>query len=1587
MRSNPARPTSEESIAVIAMQGRFPGANSVEELWENLKNGIESISTFSEEELRAAGVDTSWLSMPGFVNRGCTIKDIDMFDAGFFGYSARDAETIDPQQRIFLECSWEALEQAGYDPDTYPGMIGVFAGSDQSSYIYQIYTHVNPDAYGYAGMMSIGNEKDYLTTQVSYKMNLRGPSIAVQTSCSTSLVAVCIACQNLTHGYCDMAIAGGVGISVPQKKGYWYQPGDILSPDGHCRPFDAAGQGTVMGNGIGIVVLKPLSDAIQAGDNILAVIKGFALNNDGSSRVGYTAPSVNGQARVIRLAQEMARIEPDTVGYIEAHGTATALGDPIEIAALTKAFRERTPKKQYCAVGSLKSNVGHLSSAAGVAGLIKGVLVINNGQIPPSLHYKEPNPQIDFERTPFYVPTKLLDWPLNESPRRAGVSAFGVGGTNAHVVLEQAPAIQAEAKAQEKQLLVLSGHTPSALNHIAANLVNWLEAHPEADLADVAFTLQAGRKALPYRSMFVFDRQDRHGLVEMLRTQDPAEMLVSHTEMRERPVIFMFAGQGTQYVDMGVELYQKEPVFREHFEKCVSILKGEIGLDLRDIVYPTRNRENAVKRLTQTAITQPALFTIEYALSRMWMEWGIQPKATIGHSIGEWVSACLANVISLQDALSVVAMRGRLMDSMPVGRMLAVSLPEAGVQPFMNSVISLAAVNAPNMCVLSGPRHAIESLQKRLAGQNIPCKILHTSHAFHSSMMEPIIAQFIARLRRVHLRPPKIPYLSNVTGTWITPELATSPEYWGHHLRHTVRFADNLCEVMAFPDLTLLEVGPGSTLGFLAHEQGSRANSQLIFSSLPSAQEADKVSAMEHVFRTVGQMWLGGVQIDWKGFHALEKRRRIPLPTYPFERQPYWLGATDAFTLGEGQQVEPQPVPIHAAAAAVGFESQAPAPKPATADSSRDVGGWFWTPIWKPAVRVARAHTYDARAEHWLLFGDGTDLSVAAAERLRREGATVTLVHRGKTFARIEDRFELRPGEKTDYESLVSEIRAGRGHPTHVLHLWTRDAIDDPSSVAVFDDAQDRGFYSIVFLCQALVKNDAVAPVEIGVVTADLQAVIGDEELRSEAATVLGVCKVISQEYPNLHCRSIDLDKEGTADTIVGELSSEEFTPVVAYRRARRWIESFEQVQLERLEEKVPALKDGGVYLITGGLGNIGLLLAETIAQDVKAKFVLIGRSAFPPPEEWDGLLQQNPKEFNNQRIRRLRNMQKAGSEILILQADVSDREQMRLAIQAATERFGSIDGVIHGAANLAPDAFGALRNMTRASGEAHFRPKAHGLLILEDLLWHQPVDFWFLLSSLSAVLGGLGLASYSASNAYLDAEGQRQNRKGRGMWIAVNWDTWNFAAAPERETIGTREGADAFRRILASSLERVAVSAASLAPRLDQWVYMKKPARAGASRSVAVAGSALGAAESLTASRFTSASHARPNLSTQFVLPRTEAETAIARVWEHLLGVTPIGVYDKFFELGGHSLLAIQLLARLREIFNLDIPVQRIFETPTIAQLAESIERDKKEAQTAPLTGEVAEVLKLVENLSDDEIELLLREAEASEGATRPDA
>lgn len=888
----------QDGIAIIGMAGRFPGADSVDELWQALCNGDELLTRFDLSEIDA-GVDEQLKNDPNYVPVRGVINQADSFDAAFFGISPREAEMMDPQQRVFLETVWHTLENAGYDTSRYSGLIGLYAGMNSNTY-YANNVLKHPDKIQQFGEFQVllANEKDYLTTRASYKLGLRGPSVSLYTACSTSLTAVCHAFEALQNRQCDMAMAGGVSIIVPQNSGYLYQEGGMFTHDGHCRPFDANATGTTFNSGVGLVMLKREQDARRDGDTIYAVIKGIGLNNDGSEKASFTAPSIDGQAAAVQKAMQQADFDPASVSYIETHGTGTPLGDPIEVAGLNMAFGKQKPNS--CAIGSIKGNIGHLIHAAGVTGLIKTALALKNRTLPASINYTNPNPNIDFSAGPFFVNDRLTEWPAGDTPRRAGVSSFGVGGTNAHVMLEEAQAAQSGSAAQHPhQLLLLSARSESALQQACDKLNNYLSTTTE-DLADIAYTLQVGRKAFNHRAALVC--QDANEAAESLAKQ-PAKSLKKHQIKGGEPaVVFMFPGQGAQYINMGFNLYQHEAVFRREVDRCVEILKPLLGLDLLTIMHPQGDSEEAEQQLQQTVYTQPALFTIEYALARLWQSWGVQPTAMIGHSIGEFVAAALANVFSLEDALSLVAARARMMQERPVGTMLSVRLSADQVKPQLATNSSIAAINGTKLCVAAGPDQEMKQLQQQLEGQGVLCKVLRTSHAFHSPMMNPVVAPFLEQCRAIELSKPETPFVSTVTANWISDDQATDPEYWAKHLRETVRFADGVKQLWADdPTYLMLEVGPRTTTATLARQQATDKKQQIALSSLADNSENDR--EWISLLNTLGQLWTHGVTIDWQQFHRAEKRQRIPLPDYPFERKRFWLDAPSSTCTNESYPV------------------------------------------------------------------------------------------------------------------------------------------------------------------------------------------------------------------------------------------------------------------------------------------------------------------------------------------------------------------------------------------------------------------------------------------------------------------------------------------------------------------------------------------------------------------------------------------------------------------------------------------------------------------------------------------------------------
>ncbi|WFE54796.1 non-ribosomal peptide synthetase/type I polyketide synthase [Micromonospora sp. WMMD1155] len=887
--------TDTVDIAVVGLAGRFPGAPDVTRFWHNLRAGTESIRHFTDDELLAAGVAPELVADPRFVKAWGALEDAELFDARFFGYGAREAALLDPQHRIFLECAWEALEDAGHTPASYPGSIGVYAGASLSSYLL---AHLLPgrglDASADGLELLVANDKDYLASRVSYKLDLDGPAVCVQSACSTSLLAVHQACQALLADECDLALAGGVTVRFPQTRGYLYQEGMILSPDGHCRPFDAQARGTVSGSGAGVVVLRRLDDALADGDRIDAVIRATAANNDGAAKVGYTAPSIQGQARVVSAAIGLAGVHPESIKAIEAHGTGTALGDPIEIAALTKVFQRHTDRRGYCAVSSVKSNIGHLDSAAGIASLIKAVLQLKHGELVPNVNYTAPNPEIDFAATPFRVNEELQPWKANGDPRRIGVSSFGFGGTNVHAILEEPPARELSGTRRDRQLIVVSARSAAALDTATDRLATAFadadapdDAPELLDIADAAWTLQTGRAHFPHRRAVVVD--DVRTAAGALGGGEGPRTLSGRAPTEEPEVAWLFPGQGSQYPGMGAGLYRTEPVFRAEVDRCAEVLTSALGFDLRDLLVAADPTDRAARaRLADTAVAQPALFTVEYAMARLLTSWGVRRDAAIGHSVGEFTAATLAGVFEPEEAVRLVAERGRLMGAQPTGAMLSVALPADELAGRLPVGLDIAAYNAPEVCVVAGTAEDVQAFAAMLEADGVGHRMLHTSHAFHSRMMDAVVGPFAAAVAAAAPSAPTTPILSGRTGTWLTGADAASPEYWSAQLREPVRFADGMVRLREQGTGVLVEVGPGTTLCTLARlAPEARGVVAVPTMRAPDADGSDEATALE----AVGRLWLGGVEIDWGGVQDGAHRRRVALPTYPFERRRYFVEA------------------------------------------------------------------------------------------------------------------------------------------------------------------------------------------------------------------------------------------------------------------------------------------------------------------------------------------------------------------------------------------------------------------------------------------------------------------------------------------------------------------------------------------------------------------------------------------------------------------------------------------------------------------------------------------------------------------------
>jgi acyl transferase domain-containing protein len=1377
---------SGSAIAIVGMAAHVPGATSARQFWRNVREGVESIRAVPESDLRAAGVSSDVFGHPDYVPAAAPLPGMESFDAGFFGLNPRDAAVMDPQHRHFLECAWEALEDAGHMPERFAGPIGVFAGSGTNAYFWG-HVMTNPDLVREAGFFLLrhtGNDKDFLSTRVSYEFDLTGPSVNVQTACSTSLVAVHLASQSLLLGECDMALAGGVTIELPHGVGYLFKENEILSPDGHCRAFDADAAGTVFGSGAGVVVLRRLEDAVADGDDIRAVVLGSAINNDGAGKVGYLAPSVEGQAKAIAEALTVSGVAPGDVDYVEAHGTGTAVGDPIEVTALTEAFRRTgADGTGFCALGSVKTNIGHLDTAAGVASLIKVVSALEAAEMPPSLHYRSPNPRIDFESSPFRVNAELRAWPSANRPRTAGVSSLGVGGTNAFVLVEEAPETAAPKPGRDLDLLLVSGRNRRVLEAASANLGRFLDDEFEGNLADAAWTLAVGRRGFEHRRAVVAGSIEEavEALVAGTDGGDARGVVTDEVLGSSPSVAFLFAGGGSQYPGMGAGLYTTEAVYRETVDACLAAMEP----DLRERVRAFLLDPDAFPTHADTAapgLALPALFTTQIAQARLWRSWGVEPRALLGHSMGEYTAACLAGVLSLEDALALVVVRGRLFERVPPGAMLGVNLPESELAEVLPDTLSIAAVNAPEATVASGPPAEIEALARRLEERGIESRRIHIAVAAHSAMLDAILDDFEGAVRSFEFSTPEIPFVSNLSGDWITDAEATDPTYWVRQLRHTVRFADGVARLLDGEPRVLLEVGPGRTLATLARMNRGEDHVVRTFTSMRHPDESavgsaadmpgDAVSDLARQMGTLGALWTAGVEVDWRAFHGVSDgppvRRRVSLPTYPFERERHWIEPGRGIPLREGFEGGEVDTPTHddareppGPAAGLSADGRRLATtgdgaRMSSADSAAELTLGFYAPGWQ-AAPVTPAPLPDTGA--LLVLGPGDAEVIRALER------------RGRRVMQVVD------PDVEALEAAFAALDAEGLEPTAAIHLDLLDPADPGSAMPEL--SRTRAFDTLFSIVRGLGHVDPDPGFRLLVATSRAVQVEA-EEVDPWKSLALGPVRVAPRELPGLETRLLDLpgaiDADAVAGAILEELDAVSDDRVVARRGAERWVETMHSTPAPPVSDAA-VVRDGDTWLITGGLGGLGLEVARCLADRAAVNLVLVGRTGLPPRDRWTDTghaeAAGGAAGHSSRTLRRMdavRELERRGATVDVLAADLADGEACRSVVEKARARFGHITGLVHAAGTLDDEP---ILTKSLEAAVAVLAPKVDGLVGLETALAEDAPETVVLFSSRSSTSGLPGQVDYTAANAFLDAWARRERARGRSGVVAIEWDIW----------------------------------------------------------------------------------------------------------------------------------------------------------------------------------------------------------------------
>lgn len=1429
-------------VAVIGMSGRFPGSEDLEAFWQHLRQGVCAIEFFSDRDQIEAGVDPDLMADSRFVPAGGVTGVEDQFDAEFFGCSPREAELMDPQQRWFLQCCWEALESAGYDPGRYPGLIGVYGGATTSSYQYGLYQ--SPELAGPASGLSVamGNELCFLTTRVSHKLDLRGPSCPVQTACSTSLVAIHLACQSLLNGECDMAIAGAASIRVPLKRGYLYQEGGILSPDGSCRPFDASASGTLFTNGVGVVVLKRLQDALEDGDPIDAVIKGSAINNDGMHKASFTAPSVTGQGDVIASALAAADIDPGSIQFVEAHGTATRLGDSIEIQALKDAFAKRSVGDNLCGLGSVKANLGHLDAAAGVASFIKVVLSLREQELPPTPNFHQPNPDLELHHTPFRVQCELTPWQRQATPRRAGISSFGFGGTNAHVIVEEPPELPTGEAARRTQCLPLSAERSGALGEMSMRLAAHFTRHPDLSLADAAATLQSGRRMCRYRRAIVC--ASVADAIESLQG-DSEQVVQGHVDGTSREVVLLLPDNSACPV-FPRHLLEDEATLRNSLLQCNQIAADLSGDSTAGIRW--EHGSESWKCADVFVDGRAGRFVFQWCLAELWISWGIRPAAIVAHGGGEWVAACLTGLLRPDEVIKCL-------------------------------------LQADNRCRLQQ-----DGLRLKLDGSRPGDAVAETLDSR---------------------------WYSCAYQRWISNDTVPDPMHTDEFLRKfsTPCAVDRAVQVCSGrSESVFLELGQNSRLGEALRQQLGVANRDRLVSSW-SADRHPPLLAL-------GKLWVQGVSVEWSHLHRGERRRRVHLPTYPFARDRYWVGGHQD-SAGDSRSQPDR-----------------------STDRLPDSGQWLYVPAWRrdQAAIVASDSDQVTRQRPVVMFMDRQGMGRRLADSMRKIGHVVVTVEaatRAEQFAELGDsHFQVNGASQDDFRQLLHRVAPDR-HGLQVIYLWSVDD-DDEHPDAINSSRPASACLSLLNLTRALAEISIDFQSTLCLLTGCLNDVTGDESLTACGGELVGMAKVIPQEYPQIACRVIDVDAstrhrlvdpDQDDSAFATDLLSNAGPAVVVYRHGRRWRQEFDRVVLAPQNTMLSRLTGNGFYWITGGLGEIGQAMARYFARSAQARLLLTSKSGVPAEDSWDTVLSNSAEDDATvQRIRFVQELRDLGSQVIVLAADASDSSEMSAALEQAETQWGRLNGIIHAAGLVRGNGFRPLRDVDRQTLELHFAAKIQGIQVIDRLLDKREPDFCLLVSSLSTILGGVRYGAYAAANSFMDTYAQMRNRDSTTDWISVNWDNWMNAADEQRQSqrgdepqgyvLRPGEGIDVLKQVLYCDLgPQIVVSTGDLATRLSRWTTQANEAT-----------------EKLAAPAVPRPLHRRPQLRVEFRPPQTELERSLAEIWQQLLGIAEVGVLDGFFELGGDSLLGIQMISKIHEEIGTFVSPVALYESPTIRDLAASI-------------------------------------------------